>query len=44
MDGKIPTGDVLAVFDAIKEQFHMTEILKDKAVTLEGLKDELQVN
>ena len=43
-DGKIPAGDILPVFDAIIEQYNMTEILKDEAVTFDGLKDDLKVN
>ena len=43
-DGKIPADDIFPVFDAIIEQYSMTEILKDEAVTFDGLKDELKVN
>ena len=42
-DGKIPAGDILPVFDAIIEQYNMTEILKDEAVTFDGLRDILKV-
>ena len=42
-DGKIPTGDIIPVFDAIIKQYNMTEILKDEAVTFDGLRDILKV-
>ena len=43
-DGKIPAGDIIPVFDAIIEQYNMTEILKDEAFHFNGMKDMLKVN